>query len=205
MFGRSADTYRVMRQIRGGLSSEPPDASDRRARFELLYEECRAAVLGYVLRRCENSDDAADAIAETFLIAWRRLDEVPDGEGRRLWLYGTARRVLANQRRGDRRRLALNQRLRTELIQRPGVPEPGSTLAEVSDAFGQLSDADREVLALEGWEGLTPAQIAAVLGCSANAARIRLHRAHRRLAGQLAEQQADRGTVDPRVLRGETA
>ena len=205
MFGWSPDTCRVMRQIRGRLSSEPTDVSDRRARFELLYGECRAAVLGYVLRRCENSDDAADAIAETFLIAWRRLDEVPDGEGRRLWLYGTARRVLANQRRGDRRRLALIQRLRTELMERPGLPEPDGALAEMAEAFGRLSEADREVLALEGWEGLTPAQIAAVLGCSANAARIRLHRARRRLAGHLAKQQADLKTMDPRVLRGDAA
>ena len=62
-------------------------------------------MLGYALRRTDNTDDAADVLAETFLVAWRRPDEIPPGPQARLWLYGTARRVLANQRRAERRRL----------------------------------------------------------------------------------------------------
>lgn len=181
-----------------------PAASERRARFEDLYRGCHPAVLGYVLRRCASPEDAADAIAETFLIAWRRLDEMPAGDARRLWLYGVARRVLANQRRGDRRRLALTQRLAVELGEMPSTPaEATSTLAELAAAFKQLSEADREILALESWEDLDAGQIAAVLGCSRNAARIRLHRARRRLVQQLQRQQVSASTTDMHIRPGE--
>jgi RNA polymerase sigma factor (sigma-70 family) len=176
---------------------------ERRARFNDLYAYCHPAVLGYVLRRCVSPEDAADAIAETFLIAWRRLDEIPAGEDRRLWLYGVARRVLANQRRGDRRRFALTQRLTAELAETPGPPEPSGALAELAAAFKHLSETDREILALEGWEGLDAGQVAAVLGCSRNAARIRLHRARRRLEQQLRQQHADTTTPDTRIQAGE--
>ncbi|MEV4259420.1 RNA polymerase sigma factor, partial [Spirillospora sp. NPDC049652] len=84
-------------------------------RFEDLYAENRAKVLGYALRRTGDPQDAADVVAETFLVAWRRLDDVPPGDEARLWLYGVARRVLAGQRRGERRRSALGARLRSEL------------------------------------------------------------------------------------------
>lgn len=156
-----------------------------------------------MLRRAENPDDAADAIAETFLIAWRRLDEIPGGEKRRLWLYGVARRVLANQRRGDRRRFALTRRLRMELAQMPRSSESTDALAELTNAFKQLRESDREILALEGWEGLEPAQIAVAFGCSHNAARIRLHRARRRLAEELGRQERDSKRLEARSVSGE--
>jgi RNA polymerase sigma factor (sigma-70 family) len=186
------------------------ESMDRRVRFDVLYADCQAAVLGYVLRRTDDPEDAADAIAETFLIAWRRLDEVPDGDARRLWLYGVARRVLANQRRGEKRRFALTQRLSTELARVPlaveltgTASEPADALHALADAFKRLSEPDREILALQGWEGLEPVQIAAVLGCSRNAARIRLHRARRRLAEQLARQEVTGKTPESRALFGE--
>jgi RNA polymerase sigma factor (sigma-70 family) len=186
------------------------ESIDRRVRFDVLYTACQAAVLGYVLRRSDDPEDAADAIAETFLIAWRRLDEVPYGDERRLWLYGVARRVLANQRRGEKRRFALTQRLSTELARVPlaveltgTASEPADALHALADAFKRLSEPDREILALQGWEGLEPVQIAAVLGCSRNAARIRLHRARRRLAEQLARQEVGSKTSESRALLGE--
>jgi DNA-directed RNA polymerase specialized sigma24 family protein len=80
---------------------------DLRRRFEQVYALHHAGILGYVLRRTGNADDAADVIAETFLTAWRRIDDVPAAEAARPWLYGVARRVLANQRRGEQRRMAL--------------------------------------------------------------------------------------------------
>lgn len=175
----------------------------RRARFDELYAGSRRAVLGYVLRRAESREDAADALAETFLIAWRRLDAIPDGDGQRLWLYGVARRVLANQRRGQKRRIALTQRLRTELVQAPTFAERSEALTDLTDAFKRLSEADQEILALEGWEELNPAQIAVVLDCSQNAARIRLHRARRRLVARLASQNAEHATTDTAALTGE--
>jgi RNA polymerase sigma factor (sigma-70 family) len=186
------------------------ESTDRRVRFDVLYADRQAAVLGYVLRRSGDAEDAADAIAETFLIAWRRLDEVPHGDERRLWLYGVARRVLANQRRGEKRRFALTQRLSTELARIPlaaeitgTASEPADALHALADAFKRLSEPDREILALQGWEGLEPVQIAAVLGCSRNAARIRLHRARRRLAEQLVRQEAAGKTSESRALFGE--
>jgi len=95
----------------------PPVASDdRQDRFQAIYQACHAAVLGYVVRRTASPEDAADVMAETFLTCWRRLAEVPPGPEARLWLFGVARRTLANHHRGERRRLALADRLRDDLV-----------------------------------------------------------------------------------------
>jgi RNA polymerase sigma factor (sigma-70 family) len=180
-------------------------ADERRHRFEALYAANQVALLGYVLRRTGNTDDAADVLAETFLTAWRRLDDVPAGAQARLWLFGTARRVLANHRRGERRRTALADRLRHDLAASYRQPELGGEAAEIAAAFGCLPEADRELLALAGWEGLDPGQISQVLGCSRNAARIRLHRARRRFATELASGALDRARVRSRVTNGDLA
>ncbi|MBB5774335.1 RNA polymerase sigma factor [Nonomuraea jabiensis] len=176
----------------------PPDTRDR---FEALCLACYPAIHRYALRRTDSVDDVADLIAETFLAAWRRLDDVPDGDAALLWLYGVARRVLANHRRGESRRSALAARLRDELaVGQETAPADPRTDA-LRAAFDALSPADREVLALAGWEGLTGPQIATVLGCSSTAARLRLHKARKRLARLL-------GTTDEAPvmtpLRGET-
>jgi RNA polymerase sigma-70 factor (ECF subfamily) len=158
----------------------------REQRFEALYATHHPQVFGYVMRRCDRADDAADAIAETFLVAWRRLEDAPVGDNLRLWLYAVARRVLANQRRGERRRVALADRLRADLAAGEHYRQAGPTdgLGEreaLRAAFQSLSADDRELLALEAWEELSSVQIATVLGCSSAAARTRLHRARRRL------------------------
>jgi RNA polymerase sigma factor (sigma-70 family) len=185
----------------------PPHVAEteRRHRFEELYAAHRVPVLGYALRRTDNTDDAADVLAETFLTAWRRLDEVPAGEQARLWLYGTARRVLANHHRGERRRLALADRLKAELAVSYRQPDYGGGVAEIAAAFRRMTTPDQELLALAGWEGLDPGQIAAVVGCSRNAARIRLHRARRRLAAELERTPAGTGTGRARVTNGDLA
>jgi RNA polymerase sigma factor (sigma-70 family) len=159
-------------------------AGSRRDRFEALYAEHYHRVLGYALRRV-GRDDAADVVAETFLVAWRRLEEVPAGEQARLWLYGTARRVLANQRRAKRRRERLAERVRAHAQEVEPGPAEGD-LDAAGAAFSRLRPDDRELLALVAWEGLDAAEIAQVCGCSPNAARIRLHRARRRFARELA-------------------
>jgi RNA polymerase sigma factor (sigma-70 family) len=172
---------------RGAIVPAPPDADavERRRRFDELYAGSHREVLGYLLRRTQNTDDAADVFAETFLAAWRRLDDLPAGPEARLWLYGTARRTLANHRRGQRRRVALADRLRADLSLSYQPPDQAAEVAEIGAAFGQLPEPDRELLALVAWEGLDPGQIATVLGCSRNAVRIRLHRARRKLAAEL--------------------
>jgi RNA polymerase sigma factor (sigma-70 family) len=166
----------------------PPmtSGSERERRFEAVYQAHHGPILGYVLRRTDNPDDAADVIGDVFLTAWRRLDDVPSGEQARLWLYGVARRVLANHHRGERRRSALTERLRADIAAAYRPPEFTGELAQIAAAFRRLPDAERELLALSGWEGLDNGQIAVVLGCSRNAVRIRLFRARKRFAAVLA-------------------
>lgn len=163
---------------------------ERQHRFEAVYAAHHAPILGYLLRRTDNPDDAADVLAETFLTAWRRLDDVPAGPDARLWLYGVARRVLANYHRGQRRRLALADRLRADLAVSYRPPEYTGELAQIAGAYRRLPAGEREVLALSAWEGLGHGEIAVVLDCSRNAVRIRLHRARKRFAGELAAGQA---------------
>ena len=152
------------------------------ARFEALYRACYQDLLGYALRRVERPESAADVVADTFLIAWRRIDEIPD-EQARPWLFGVARNVMANHQRADRRRADLGARLRQELTGSTTI-EP-SVPPEIAHAFRALPEGDREVLRLVAWEGLTADDLAVALGCSVNAARIRLHRARRRFAEAL--------------------
>src|SRR5271165_120248 len=124
---------------KGAALLSPPDVAEteRRHRFEEPYAAHRVPVLGYALRRTDNTDDAADVLAETFLTAWRRLDDVPAGDQTRLWLYGTARRVLANYRRGERRRLALADRLKAELAVSYRQPDHSGGVSEIPAASGR--------------------------------------------------------------------
>ncbi|GAA2362943.1 RNA polymerase sigma factor [Nonomuraea africana] len=158
----------------------------QRDRFEAVYDAYYPAIHQYAARRTDSPEDTADVISETFLTAWRRIDQVPAGERALLWLYGVARRVLANQKRGASRRAVLADRLRDELAaDRPGTP---ADLEYVRTAFDELPERDREILALACWERLTSEQIAKVVGCTAIAARTRLHRARKRLAATLERQ-----------------
>lgn len=158
--------------------SHDPSAEHR---FRHLFDAHFDAILGYALRRA-GSDDAADVAADTFLVAWRRLDDVPDGPDALPWLYGVARRTLANQRRGRRRRGDLAAALRTGLT--AAVPDHAdATVARLDAAAGiaALPAGDREVLRLATWEGLEPREIGLVLGVGAATARKRLSRARARL------------------------
>jgi RNA polymerase sigma factor (sigma-70 family) len=155
--------------------------SERRRRFESLFSSYGSDIVAYCGWRTVSASDAQDAVAETFLTAWRRLDGVPDGDAARVWLYATARRVLANQRRSNRRWAALQERLTVEAASRPPEASPaGAQETLVHETLRRLRPGDREVLLLAEWEGLSPAQIAAVLGCLTVTARGRLHRARRR-------------------------
>jgi RNA polymerase sigma factor (sigma-70 family) len=154
---------------------------DRRQRFDALFQAYGPDIVAYCGWRAGSPSDAQDAAADVFLTAWRRLDEVPEGDEGRIWLYATARRVIANQRRSRRRREALHERLALEEASRPQEHEASDPQeALVHEALRRLGPADREVLLLTEWEGLTPSQIAAVVGCGRVAARGRLHRARRR-------------------------
>ena len=154
----------------------------REQRLDALYEAHGRSVLAYAVRRSVDEHDAADLLAETFLVAWRRLDDIPSGDPALMWLYAVARRLLANQRRGERRRRRLAERLGRELmsaLETVAPPEPAAT--PILAALAGLGPDDREVVLLAAWEELSPKQIGAVLGITQIAARSRLHRARKRL------------------------
>lgn len=151
---------------------------ERRRRFDALFEAYHADVVAYCAWRAGCGSDAQDAAAEVFLTAWRRVDDVPEGDAARVWVYATARRVLANQRRSTRRRAALAERM--ALTAPAQGPRGDLEDSLVHEALRRLKPIDREVLLLSEWEGLLPAQIAAVLRCPRVTARGRLHRARRR-------------------------
>ncbi|MGW5265062.1 RNA polymerase sigma factor [Microbispora sp. NPDC004025] len=158
------------------------------ARFEAVYRETYGRLTAYAARRCDSPQDAADVVAEVYTVAWRRLDDLPEGDEAVLWLYGVARNVVANHRRGEVRRQARSAELDADLADLYGdSPESGIELAAIGEAFLSLSDDDRELLALVAWEGLGREEIAMALGLSRNAVRIRLHRARRRFSRALAE------------------
>jgi RNA polymerase sigma-70 factor, ECF subfamily len=151
--------------------------------MEELFRLHYAAVVAYVRRRAP-AESTDDVVAETFLIAWRRLERIPAES--LPWLLAVARNVIATQRRGALRRHALHLRLRSaavETVEQPGVHEQGPVAA----ALTSLSEKDREALTLIAWDGLRPSQAAAVLGESPTTFRVRLHRAKRRVRRSLEE------------------
>ena len=160
---------------------------DATRRFEMLYREHIRAVLRYALARLE-PESAKDVTAETFLIAWRRLPDVPSDPAP--WLFGVTRKVIAGQLRSGTRREALRLRLRLE-VAAAGQASPGDLGEEVSEraavltALARLSENDREALRLIAWDGLTSKVAAEVLGVTRLAFGVRLHRARRRLAAAL--------------------
>lgn len=165
--------------------------------FEALYEQHASAVKGYAMRRTDPAR-ADDVVAEVFLVAWRRLEDVPAEP--RPWLFGVARRVLANERRRVARQGAAFDRLEPEL----GPAEDPSELAALSDrplraALADLSETDRDALLLTAWEGLSHRDAARALGVREATFSVRLHRAKRRLGRAL-----DRGRPSTSQTRLET-
>jgi RNA polymerase sigma-70 factor, ECF subfamily len=155
------------------------------ARFERLWREHYAAVHAHASRRVGARAD--EVCAEVFLVAWRRLHELPRDE--LPWLLAASRNVIGSAWRGDARRARLQDRLDAEpqLAEADRNDEPD---VELEAALGQLGEADRELLLLVYWEGLTPARAARVLELAAATARTRLWRARRRLEHLLAGQEA---------------
>jgi RNA polymerase sigma-70 factor (ECF subfamily) len=155
--------------------------TDDEHRFTGMYDACRQRVWAYVVSRA-GRQVADEVVSETFAIAWRRLEDVP--EQALPWLLGVARNVLRDNIRAQARREALGAELRAwaegdvadEVAERMGVLR----------ALAELPEDDREVLVLVAWQGLSPKDAARVVGCSSAAFRVRLHRARKRL-GQAME------------------
>lgn len=160
--------------------------------FDVLFQRHVAGIASYCRWRSGSLADAEDAVAEVFLIAWRRFENVPAGDDARPWLYATARRVLANQARANRRRRRLSEKLSDQPA--TGVDQQTGT-GRVEEALAVLDPQERELLLLVEWEGLTPSEVAAVLHRPPVAVRVRLHRARLRFRAAYEAQTASRDSL----------
>jgi RNA polymerase sigma-70 factor (ECF subfamily) len=164
------------------------DEPSRRQRFEQLYSETRVSILGYLLRRVSDPTDAADLLAETYLVAWRKLDDVAKDDEARLWLYGVARRIASHHHRHERVEHGLAEALRADLGRQSAVMRTDRDVPfgdMISASLDRLKPSDREIIELSAWEQLTPAEIAAVIGMKSGAVRVRLHRIRNALRTEL--------------------
>ena len=155
----------------------------RAARFAQMYEDAYGPVHAYAARRA--GPDAADEIcADAFLVAWRRLEDVPDPP--LPWLYGVARNVVArHHERGGKQRRLQAALAHEHTVVAPGWLEGSDGDAQLWTAWETLRETDRELLALIAWEELTVAEAAQALGCAASVCSVRLPRARRRFASLL--------------------
>jgi RNA polymerase sigma-70 factor (ECF subfamily) len=153
--------------------------------FRAIYARHYPDVVRYGLRRLDGVTAAEELAQEVFLVAWRRRTDVP---GYALpWLYGVARRLLANHWRAQRAApLAVPFTEAAAADRHDGVTQ----LLDVRSALSGLSEDDQEILRLVGWEQLSLAEAAHVLGCGTTAAKVRLHRARRRLRDALADRSS---------------
>jgi RNA polymerase sigma-70 factor (ECF subfamily) len=164
---------------------------DDDAQFEQLYRAHASRVRAYARRRLMSDALADDVVSDVFLVVWRRLDEVPPQP--LPWLYGIARRALANRRRGEARTSALHERMTRERYDE--ATDIRGEDGRVRRALARLSEPDRELLLLLAWEGLEPSELAQALGARPGTIAVRIHRARRRLTDALAAE--DRHTDIP--------
>jgi RNA polymerase sigma-70 factor (ECF subfamily) len=166
---------------------------DCEARFAVLFRSHHMAVRHFVTRRAW-PDAVDDVVADTFLVAWRRLEEVPADP--LPWLLRTARNCLSNHRRGALRGAALLERLRVEHAGSSGDEHDVTAQREsILRALGRLSDDERELIMLTEWDGLTPARVAATLGGTSAQVRARSYRARRKLRRALEAELATRSAL----------
>jgi RNA polymerase sigma-70 factor (ECF subfamily) len=161
--------------------------TDAEPAFRRLFEAAYDDLLCFVERRTQLAA-ADDVVAEAFLIAWRRFDDVPEPlDEARAWLFTVAHNILRNRQRSDNRR----QSLALRILREPGESAASeadsvATRVDLTRAWQRLAPADQEVLTLTVFEGLTGSQAAHLLGISRAAFSLRLLRARRRLRQHLA-------------------
>jgi RNA polymerase sigma factor (sigma-70 family) len=162
-------------------------SDNQRERFERCFHEHAPAIVGYALRRTSSADDAADVLAETMLVAWRRVDDLPEEPETVLWLYGIARNVLLNMVRSQRRRTRLTEKLTGLRLPHLDESNHGDWVAvsQIQAVVSALPERDREILLLASTEGLSSQQIGDVLEMNSNTVRTVLHRVRRELSEQL--------------------
>ena len=182
-------------------TSKPASQPSREARFRAVYEATYDDLLRFAQRRVDPSH-AEDVAADAFLVAWRRLDDMPVEVGdARPWLFGVARATILNHRRSGRRREALAVRLADATSSTGGESDEALAASRLDLAAGwaRLSPAEQEAISLAVWEGLSSAQAGVVLGCTATAYRLRLSRARRALRRHLDATAASEPESTPRA------
>jgi RNA polymerase sigma-70 factor (ECF subfamily) len=169
--------------------------ADDEARFVEIYGRYGKPIQAYCARRTGGSQ-VADAVAETFLVAWRRIDQIPDGEATLPWLYGVAYRVLSHQWRHKARSRRLAERLLgladIESITPDVVLLRNEEYRVVLTASSRLRPIDQEILRLTLWEEISHADVALVLGIEATAVKQRAYRARHNLAAEYQRLTKDR-------------
>ena len=157
-------------------------------RFREVYDSSFDDVRRFCLRRLPPAD-VNDAVSEVYLVAWRRLEQVPAGVEALPWLYAVARNVVRRTQRSSRRRIRLVAKAATQPETNVSDPQEGYTRGSMTTtvvrALEQLSDSDQEIVRLRAWEELTAPAIATTLGCSVAAAEKRIARAFSRLESHL--------------------
>ena len=167
-------------------------------RFEALARDLIEPLRRFLARRTDR-ETAEDALAETLLVCWRRLDDVP--EHALPWAYAVARNSLANALRSERRQQRLAARVATVDPPPEAAPAPAEGDPELAAALAALPEQDAELLRLWAWEQLTASEIAAVLEITPNAASIRLHRAKAKLRDELRKIHGPAGHEESREGR----
>jgi RNA polymerase sigma factor (sigma-70 family) len=183
------------------MAEVPPTRSTH---FEAMYQQNWPQVMAYCLRRTRSAD-APDACSETFLVAWRRFDDIPPPPATLPYLYGIAGRVLSNQLRALRRRSRLDAKLRNLGVAPPVEPSTlvfqSSRDQEVVAAVNQLKSKDREIMMLYAWEDLPRDTIAEVMGMTRAAVDQRIHRTYQKLARSLESLMETRAINSPPIAR----
>jgi len=173
------------------------DSSVAENRFRDLFDCHQRTLMAYFMRRIPSETDALDATEDVFLVAWRRLDKVPEGDAALPWLYGVARNVLANHRRGNARLSRLRIRIAAEPVYPPRGPASEAVLSIQEEhliaALMTLREKDREVLLLTYWEQLSHEDIGRILGCSTETVHVRRNRAVKRLGNAFRQTGQVRG------------
>ncbi len=181
-----------------------PPPGDRE-RFTSLWDTHAGRVFAYACRHVDHHT-AQEVVSETFLVAWRRLSDVPDPA--LPWLLVVARNTMNNGRRTVRRHDALAAEMAR--VERMAAPAPGTDVtatdrAEVLEVLATLTTVEREALLLTAWDGLSATEAARVAGCSVPAMHVRLFRARRRLRTGLPVEPVTpnslRATSEPRSAR----
>jgi RNA polymerase sigma factor (sigma-70 family) len=177
----------------GFLKRRAPASSDDGERFSCLYADTSADLLAFLLRRCPTAEDATDCLAETYRIAWEKRARIPVGGEARPWLFGVARNVARQERRGGARRAATSREL--ALAAESAYTATTSEDSVLASALSELSLLDQEIVTMLSADGLAPREVAAVLGLSPNAIRIRAHRARVKLRTLMARDDRSEGAA----------